>query len=63
MLDVGRGEEISGPTVVKKMRDRGWVIGSGYGKLKETTIRIGHMGDHTPEELEELLGVLEEALT
>jgi aspartate aminotransferase-like enzyme len=38
------------------------VIASGYGKLKDTTFRIGHMGDHTLEELDELLGVLEEIL-
>ena len=41
----------------------GWVIGGGYGKLKPTTFRIGHMGEHTVEELEELLSVLAEVLT
>jgi aspartate aminotransferase-like enzyme len=45
----------SGPEVVTAMRDRGWVIGGGYSRLKETTIRIGHMGDHRPEVLAELL--------
>ena len=35
-----------------------WSIGSGYGGLKDTTIRIGHMGDHTIGALEELLGLL-----
>lgn len=48
--------------VVGEMRDRGWVIGGGYGKLKESTIRIGHMGDHTVEELNALLEVLAEVL-
>ena len=55
-------EGITGPSVVAGMRDRGWVIGGGYGKLKETTFRIGHMGDHTPAELEELLAVLTEVV-
>jgi aspartate aminotransferase-like enzyme len=48
-------ERITGPEVVKGMKDRNWVIGSGYGKLKETTIRIGHMGDRTVDELDLLL--------
>jgi len=27
--------------------ERGFTVGGGYGELSETTIRIGHMGDHT----------------
>jgi aspartate aminotransferase-like enzyme len=49
--------------VVSALFDRGWVIGGGYGKLKESTFRIGHMGDHTVEELDELLDVLTGVLT
>ncbi|MET0697375.1 MAG: alanine--glyoxylate aminotransferase family protein [Acidimicrobiia bacterium] len=52
----------SGPEVVAAMRDRGWVIGGGYSRLKESTIRIGHMGDHDPQVLGELLGTLGEVL-
>ncbi len=44
------------------MKERGWVIGGGYGKLKETTVRIGHMGDKTVEELDLLLEDLDEVL-
>lgn len=44
--------------LVAGMRERGWVIGGGYGRLGETTIRLGHMGDHTVDELDDLLGVL-----
>jgi len=46
--------------MVQAMKERGWVIGSGYGPLKQSTMRIGHMGDHSPERLRELLAVLEE---
>jgi aspartate aminotransferase-like enzyme len=46
---------VSGPEVVAELKGRGWVIGGGYSRLKETTIRIGHMGDHTTENLGELL--------
>lgn len=56
-------EGISAPDVVSDVRSRGWVIGGGYGRLKQETIRIGHMGDHTIEELEGLLGQLREILT
>ncbi|MFL5623703.1 MAG: pyridoxal-phosphate-dependent aminotransferase family protein [Gemmatimonadaceae bacterium] len=34
---------------------RGIVIGNGYGKLKSSTFRIGHMGDHTVESVERCL--------
>jgi aspartate aminotransferase-like enzyme len=34
---------------------RGVVVGTGYGKLKSSTFRIGHMGDHTMESLERCL--------
>ena len=49
--------------VVKAVADEGWVIGGGYGKLKEATIRVGHMGDHTVDELDGLLDVLGAVLT
>jgi aspartate aminotransferase-like enzyme len=59
-ITVADGE--SGPKVSKGMLERGWVIGGGYGKMKPSSFRIGHMGDHTLKELEELLGVLSEVV-
>ena len=41
---------------------RGFTIAAGYGKLKDTSIRIGHMGDHTPDELEVVLAELADVL-
>jgi predicted phosphoserine aminotransferase len=55
-------ENMSGSRVSSEMKSRGYVIASGYGPLKDTTFRIGHMGDHTVKELDELLAVLEEIL-
>ncbi len=55
-------EEMSGPEVVSRLRERGYVIAAGYGKLKQETVRIGHMGDHTMEKLEDLLDELGEVL-
>jgi predicted phosphoserine aminotransferase len=46
-------------TVVGALKEAGWTIGAGYGSLKDTTIRIGHMGDHTVGALEELLALLD----
>src|SRR5438309_3598400 len=46
-------------TVVGGLQEAGWTIGAGYGSLKDTTIRIGHMGDHTVGALEELLALLD----
>jgi predicted phosphoserine aminotransferase len=51
---------VKGPDVVAGVKAKGWVIGGGYGKLKDTTIRIGHMGDHTVQGVEGVLGVVEE---
>jgi len=53
----------SGNAVNAAMKARGFTISAGYGALKETSIRIGHMGDHTVAELDALLDVLREVLT
>jgi len=54
---------LEGPAVARSMRAEGWTIGEGYGKLKPTTVRIGHMGDHTLTELNGLLDALTEVLS
>lgn len=41
---------------------RGYTLGSGYGQLRETTIRIGHMGDHTLDGLRRCLHACETAI-
>jgi len=48
--------------VVGALKQQGWTIGAGYGVLKDSTIRIGHMGDHTVDALDELLGLIRGAL-
>ena len=48
--------------VVGALKKQGWTIGAGYGALKDTTIRIGHMGDHTVAALDELLPLIGQAL-
>ncbi|MEK7667262.1 MAG: alanine--glyoxylate aminotransferase family protein [Gemmatimonadota bacterium] len=56
------GGELTGGAVAKRMEARGITIGAGYKALKDTTFRIGHMGDHTVEGIEAVLGQLEEVL-
>ncbi len=41
--------------IVKKLAERGWVIGGGYGDWKPSTFRIGHMGEVRDSDLEALL--------
>ena len=68
-------EPLSSPTVsclsaggldvaklIDALKKRGHEIGNGYDKLKGLTFRIGHMGDHGEEGLEELLHAANEVL-
>lgn len=48
----------SGSAVTSAMKGKGFVIASGYGPEKDLMIRIGHMGEHTIQELDELLDAL-----
>lgn len=59
-LSVPEGK--TGSQVNEAMQARGFTISAGYGALKESTIRIGHMGDHTVAELDDLLAALTEVL-
>lgn len=52
----------TGPEVKAAMAERGWTITTGYGKLKESTVRIGHMGEHTVEQVEAVLAELGDVL-
>jgi len=49
--------------MVNKMLDKGFRIVNGYGKLKNKTFRIGHMGELTLSELELMLDVLTDVIT
>jgi predicted phosphoserine aminotransferase len=62
-LKLPEGGKALGGAVAKGMDAKfGYTIGAGYGKLKDATVRIGHMGDHTVAELEALLSALEEVI-
>ncbi|HSL69973.1 MAG TPA: alanine--glyoxylate aminotransferase family protein, partial [Longimicrobiales bacterium] len=50
----------TGPRVAAEAKARGFQIATGYGRMREESFRIGHMGDHTMDTLDDLLDVLEE---
>jgi aspartate aminotransferase-like enzyme len=56
-------EGVSSERIVKDLGGRGWRIGQGSGELRDSTIRIGHMGDVGPDQLGELLQVMGEVVT
>ncbi|MEN8128384.1 MAG: alanine--glyoxylate aminotransferase family protein, partial [Planctomycetota bacterium] len=56
-----RGIDVAG--VNKALQEKHNVVfGNGYGKLKNETFRIAHMGDVTIDELKELTGWIEEEI-
>ena len=53
---------LTGSRVAADVARAGYVIGAGYGALRERTIRIGHMGDHTPSGLASCLEVVSDVI-
>ena len=50
------------PKFLAAIERRGKQVGDGYAKLKPTTFRIGHFGDHGVKDCEVLCAVMDEAL-
>ncbi len=46
----------------KFLRGRGMTLSDGYGKIKDRTFRIAHMGDLQPSDMEDLFDALNEFL-
>lgn len=53
---------VKGPVIYEEMRKRGIEIARGYGKVKDYTFRIGHMGYITDEDIRILIENLREVL-
>ncbi len=45
-----------------RVLERGFFLGDGYGKIKDISFRIGHMGDHSVDDLKQLLAAMSAAL-
>ena len=48
--------------ILDGMRARGYELGGGQGELLKTSVRVGHMGDHTVGGVEAMLAVLGDLL-
>ena len=59
---ISNTRKISVAELNQKLGERGMAISNGYGKLKEQTFRIGHMGDIGMGDLEQLLSAIGEIL-
>lgn len=55
-------KSVKGGALVAKIARLGFVVGTGYGSLKDSTFRIGHMGEHRPEGLARCLAACAETL-
>lgn len=53
---------VPAPAVVRALAARGFTLGGGYGAWKNTTFRIGHMGEVRASDLGVLLAALEEEI-
>lgn len=56
------GRVINVPEFQKRVKDRGFLIDGGYGKIKGTTFRISNMGDETEATMNALFAAMDEAL-
>ena len=57
-----RGRTIDVSKFQKLVRDQGFLIDGGYGKIKGTTFRVSNMGDETEASMQQLYSALDKAL-
>ena len=48
--------------LVARVAERGWTIGTGYGKLKPQAIRLGHMGEVGRSDIEAVLEIIDQVI-
>jgi len=56
------GRVVDVPKLQKLVKDQGFLIDGGYGKIKGTTFRISNMGDETEASMNQLITVLDKAI-
>jgi len=59
---INNTRKISVADLNTELGKRGYAISNGYGKIKEQTFRIAHMGDLTLDEVKEVIKNIEEIL-
>jgi len=55
----GAGRTVDVAKLQKGVKDQGFLIDGGYGKIKGTTFRISNMGDETPASMAPLIAALD----
>ncbi len=56
------GRTVDVAKLQKLVKDQGFLIDGGYGKIKGTTFRLSNMGDETPATMNELYAALDSAM-
>jgi len=56
------GRTVDVPKLQKLVKDQGFLIDGGYGKIKGTTFRISNMGDETEKTMNSLYAALDSAM-
>ncbi|HEX7570553.1 MAG TPA: aminotransferase class V-fold PLP-dependent enzyme, partial [Verrucomicrobiae bacterium] len=56
------GRTVDVAKLQKLVKDRGFLIDGGYGKIKGTTFRVSNMGDETEATMTTLLAAMDEAM-
>lgn len=56
------GRVVDVPKLQKLVKDQGFLIDGGYGKIKGTTFRISNMGDETEATMQPLYAALDDAM-
>jgi aspartate aminotransferase-like enzyme len=56
------GRVVDVPKLQKLVKDRGFLIDGGYGKIKGTTFRISNMGDETEATMGQLFAAMDAAM-
>jgi aspartate aminotransferase-like enzyme len=57
------GRVVDVPKLQKLVKDQGFLIDGGYGKIKGSTFRISNMGDETEATMNQLYAALDQAMT
>lgn len=56
------GRTVDVPKLQKLVKDQGFLIDGGYGKIKGTTFRVSNMGDETEESMNGLYAAMDNAM-
>ena len=59
---IARGDGPAFGAALATLKAEGILVSNGYGELKDKTFRIGHMGEHTMDDLQDLLQRFDRAM-